>query len=204
MKRLLPVLLCLVLLATAIVPVVAQDATPTPGSVADSDLFVQSFRRVNVRSGPGIRYTRIGVLNDGDAADITGRADETNSWLRVDFNGQEGWVFINVVEVNGDPDDAPIVEPGPNAVLRTTAAQTLTANARIVTVVTRVNANMRATSDPTSEVVGVVPFGTRLEPSARTANNGRLRITFNNVTGWVATGLVNITAGNVNTLQVAE
>jgi len=204
MKRLVLVLMTMVMLTAVIVPVMAQEVTPTPGSVADTEFSVEAFRRVNVRSGPGVRYTRIGVLNNGDSADITGRADETNSWLRIDFNGQEGWVSINIVEVNGDPDAAPIVEPGPNATLRTTAAQTAAASARTVTVVTRVNANMRATSEVTSDVVGVIPFGTQLEPTARTANNGRLRLTYNGVTGWVATGLVNITGGNINTLPVAE
>ena len=204
MKRLAFLLLSVLLLIVSVVPVMAQESTATPGSVADSDFFVEAFRRVNVRSGPGIRYTRIGSLNAGDAADITGRADETNSWLRIDFNGQEGWVSINVVEVTGDPDSAPTVEPGPNAVLRQTGAQSTAASSQDVVVVTRVNANMRATSDPASDVVGVIPFGTRLEPNARSAGNNRVRITYNGVTGWVAVGLINITGGNVDTLPLAE
>jgi uncharacterized protein YraI len=187
-----------------VVPVAAQNPTPTPGSVADSNFFVEAFRRVNVRSGPGIRYTRIGSLNAGDSADITGRADETNSWLRIDLNGQEGWISITVVEVTGDPDSAPVVEPGANAVLRTTAAQALTASERDVVVVTRVNANMRASTSPDSDVVGVIPFGTRLEPNARSEGNNRVRVTYNGVTGWIAVGLVNITGGNINTLPQAD
>lgn len=204
MKRLAFLLLSVLLLTAMVAPVMAQEATPTPGSVADTDLFVEAFRRVNVRSGPGIRYTRIGSLNVGDTADITGRADETNSWLRIDFNGQEGWVSVNVIVVNGDPDSAPVVEPGPNATLRQTSAQAAAASSRNVVVVTRVNANMRATSDPDSDVVGVIPFGTRLEPSARSQGNNRVRITYNGVTGWVAVGLVNITGGNINTLPLGE
>jgi|FLYN01.1.fsa_nt_gi uncharacterized protein YraI len=204
MKRLALLLLSLLVLTATVMPVMAQDVTPTPGSVADSEFFVEAFRRVNVRSGPGVRYTRIGSLNAGDTADITGRADESNSWLRIDFNGQEGWVSINVIEVNGDPDTAPIVEPGPNAVLRTTAAQSAAASAQEVVVVTRVNANMRATSNPQSDVVGVIPFGTRLEPNARSEGNNRVRVTYNGVTGWVAVGLINITGGNINTLPLAE
>jgi uncharacterized protein YraI len=196
--------LSVLVLAVTLVPVMAQDATPVPGSVADTDFFVEAFRRVNVRSGPGIRYTRIGSLNAGDTADITGRSDTTNSWLRIDFNGQEGWVSFNVIEVNGDPDAADVVEPGPNATLRTTGAQAAVASSREVVVVTRVNANMRATSDPTSDVVGVIPFGTRLQPEARSAGNNRVRVTYNGITGWVAVGLVNITGGNVDTLSLAE
>ncbi len=204
MKRFALLLLSVIVLTVTVVPVMAQDVTPTPGSVADSDLFVEAFRRVNVRSGPGVRYTRIGSLNAGDSADITGRADETNSWLRIDFKGQEGWVSINVVEVTGDPDSADIVEPGPNAVLRQTGAQTAAAASQEVVVVTRVNANIRATSAPDSEVVGVIPFGTRLEPNARSEGNNRVRVTYNGVTGWLAVGLVNITGGNINTLTLAE
>jgi uncharacterized protein YraI len=203
-KRFALLMLSVLLLAMMVVPVTAQTPTPVPGSVADTDFYVEAFRRVNVRSGPGVRYTRIGSLNAGDTADITGRADETNSWLRIDFNGQEGWVSITVVEVTGDPDSAPVVEPGPNAVLRTTAAQSLAASQDDVVVVTRVNANMRASSNPTSDVVGVIPFGTRLEPNARSEGNNRIRVIYNGVTGWVSVGLVNITDGNINTLPVAE
>jgi uncharacterized protein YraI len=204
MKKLALLLLSVIVLALTVIPVMAQDSTPVPGSVADSDLFVEAFRRVNVRSGPGVRYTRLGSLNAGDSADITGRADETNSWLRIDFNGVEGWVSINVVDVTGDPDSTDIVEAGPNAVLRQTGAQTVTAANQDVVVVTRVNANIRATSAPDSEVVGVIPFGTRLEPDARSAGNNRVRVTYNGVTGWLAVGLVNITSGNIDTLALAE
>jgi hypothetical protein len=73
-----------------------------------------------------------------------------------------------------------------------------------VVVITRVNANMRATSAPDSEVVGVIPFGTRLEPNARSAGNNRVRVVYNSVTGWVAVGLVNLTGGNIDTLPLAE
>jgi uncharacterized protein YraI len=204
LKRLALLILSVVLLTAMVVPVTAQNPTPTPGSVADTDFFVEAFRRVNVRSGPSIRYTRIGSLNAGDTADITGRADETNSWLRIDFNGQEGWVSITVIEVTGDPDAAAVVEPGPNAVLRTTAAQSLAASQRDVVVVTRVNANMRASSNPRSDVVGVIPFCTRLEPNARSEGNNRVRVSYNGVTGWISVGLVNITGGNINTLPLAE
>jgi uncharacterized protein YraI len=204
LKRLAFLILTVVVLAAMVVPVTAQAPTPTPGSVADTDFFVEAFRRVNVRSGPSIRYTRIGSLNAGDTADITGRADETNSWLRIDFNGQEGWVSITVIEVTGDPDAAAVVEPGPNAVLRTTAAQSLAASQSEVVVVTRVNANMRASSNPASDVVGVIPFGTRLEPNARSEGNNRVRVNYNGVTGWVSVGLVNITGGNINTLPLAD
>jgi uncharacterized protein YraI len=203
-KKLTFLILTVLLLAAMVVPVAAQNPTPTPSSVADSDFFVEAFRRVNVRSGPSIRYTRIGSLTAGDSADITGRADETNSWLRIDFNGQEGWISITVIEVTGDPDAAPVVEPGPDAVLRTTAAQSLAASQDDVVVVTRVNANMRASTNPQSDVVGVIPFGTRLEPNARSEGNNRVRVTYNGVTGWVAVGLVNITGGNLSTLPQAD
>jgi uncharacterized protein YraI len=206
LRKLAFLLVSFLLLTVVIAPVMAQDATPTPvpGSVADSDLFVEAFRTVNVRSGPSIRYTRIGQLRLGDSADITGRSSTENNWLRIDLNGREGWVSIAVVEVTGDPDDAPVVEPGPNAELRTTAAQTAAVEIRDVSVVTRVNANIRANSSPESDVVGVIPFGITLEPNARTSDNNRLRVTYNGVTGWLATGLVNITGGNINTLPVAE
>jgi uncharacterized protein YraI len=206
LKKVLALLVLSSLFAMMIVPAVAQDATatPIPGSVATTNLYVEAFRKVNVRSGPGIKYTKIGALNLGDKADITGRDSEDSDWLRINLNGAEGWVSFPVIEVTGNVADAPVVEPGATAELTQTRAQQAADSSKNFTVVTRVNASLRATSSVGSDVLAVIPFGTNLEPDARTASKNRLRVTFDGQTGWVATNLVNITGGNIDTLAVAE
>ena len=45
---------------------------------------------VNVRSGPGTKYSVVGVLNRGDMVKRTG---ESGKWTRVAYNGIEGYVY---------------------------------------------------------------------------------------------------------------
>ena len=77
----------------------APEATPTATLVAGED-------GANVRSGPGTGYDRIGTLQPGDSAVVTGRVEE---WYRIDFDGAPGWVAGWVVEVT-DGESVPLVE----------------------------------------------------------------------------------------------
>lgn len=45
---------------------------------------------VNVRSGPGTKYSIVGGLNRGDMVKRTG---ESGKWIRVAYNGIEGYVY---------------------------------------------------------------------------------------------------------------
>ena len=45
---------------------------------------------VNVRSGPGTKYSIVGGLNRGDMVKRTG---ESGKWIRVVYNGIEGDVY---------------------------------------------------------------------------------------------------------------
>lgn len=210
LKKSVAALFALALSVTFIVPVMAQNpsatqaAKPAPAVTATTQFYVEAFLTVNVRSGPSAKYTKIGQLTKGDTADITGRDSASNNWVRIDFNGDEGWVSFSFVTVRGNIDDAPIEPPGPNAVLRPTNSELANAASKNFTVVTRVNASVRSTTDIKSDVVIVVPFGTKLTPDARTASKNRLHVTYQGKSGWVSTGLVNITGGNIDTLPIQQ
>ena len=119
-KKLLTSLLTCALLLVLFVPVMAQEsdpaaefaaeATPAP-LVASTELFVVPFYRVNVRSGPDTAYTVLGVVTPDDSLDITGKIED-GSWLRLNFNGQEGWVLADLMDVNGDLEAVPVAEAG--------------------------------------------------------------------------------------------
>lgn len=190
----------LALFLLLVAPILAQDTTPMKAS---TEFYVESFRKVNVRSGPSAKYTKIGTLVKGDTADITGRTKE-NNWIRIDFGGQEGWVSFPVVTVHGNIDDAPIATAGDTAVLAQTNAQAAAASAKNVTVVTKVDSRLHATTEVSSEVLTVIPFGTKLTATARTDSKNRLKVTYDGKTGWIVTSLVNITGGNIDTLPVEQ
>jgi uncharacterized protein YraI len=207
-KHMLKVGIVIALLLVAVVPAMAQTATPapqptTPAMTASTAFFATANFRVNVRSGPGTQYTIIGKIRAGDALDITGRRAD-NAWLRVNFNGQEGWVSAALFDVTGDVATAPEAVAGPNAVLRQTASQANNTALGNVVVVTRVNANLRATPAATSDVLATIPFGTQLTVTGRTTNNNWVRVTFNNQTGWVSSGLLNFTQGNIDNVTALD
>lgn len=205
-KQWLVVTIILALVFAAVLPAMAQNPTaePTPVPLAAStQLYATAdFLRANVRSGPSRLYTTIGQVRAGDALDITGRL-ASGTWLRVNFNGQEGWVSASLFEITGDLTTAPEAEAGPNAVLRDTASQTNTANLSIVKVITRLNGNLRAAPSGDADILTVIPFGTTLTVAARTEGNNWMQVTYDGKTGWISSGVLDFTQGNVANLPVS-
>jgi uncharacterized protein YraI len=212
---LIPSIVILSLLFAMVVPTMAQTSTPAPTSpsstqqpaaspqptnpplTASTQFFATSNFRVNVRSGPGTQYTVLGQARVGDALDITGRS-ANNQWLRVNFNGQEGWISAALFDVTGDVATAPEAAAGPNAVLRQTSAQTSASQAGKVVVVTRVNANLRSAPSIDGNVLATIPFNTQLDVTGRSGDNNWVQVSFNNQTGWISSGLVTFQRGNID------
>ncbi len=51
---------------------------------------------MNVNGGPGTNYNIIGAASAGERYVVTGRND-ASSWWQIDFQGQNGWVFNDLV-----------------------------------------------------------------------------------------------------------
>ncbi len=83
-------------------PVPPTPTTATPRLVAGPD-------GSNVRSGPGLLYARIGYLDPGTEAVVTGRYSD---WWQIQYQGQPGWVY-NGVATAYDTDEVPEVQPPP-------------------------------------------------------------------------------------------
>lgn len=76
-------------------------ATEEAGSVAPpADICaVVAPGSVNIRSGAGTNFTAIGSLSAGDFAEVIG---QNAGWYAINYNGQTGWVFGDVVRITGD------------------------------------------------------------------------------------------------------
>lgn len=79
-------------------------------TVTDMEKTMYVQRSVNVRSGPGTGYDKIGALNANDEVKITGQAD--NGWYRIEYKGNIGFVSNNYlgdvkVVVNNTPTPTP-------------------------------------------------------------------------------------------------
>jgi len=93
------------LLPTATPEPTAIPATATPAVAT----IVAGADGVNVRSGPGTNYTRLGYLDPGAEAQVIGRY---NDWWQIRYDDAPGWVFGEIVTAS-NADSVPQVEPPP-------------------------------------------------------------------------------------------
>ena len=114
-----------------ILPTQPPSSTPPPASPAAttantgggplSGTFIQTL---NVRSGPGLVFNPpIGILTAGQTADVLAR-NPAGDWLKVRYLNGEGWVFAQLVTLNGDAATLP-VDSGPPAPTQAVAPQAL-------------------------------------------------------------------------------
>lgn len=101
--------LCFVL---TILAVVAVTLAPRGESQAqDFGVTITAMREtVFVRIAPAIGHEVIGSLVFGQSMPATGRSPN-GQWLRIVFNGAEGWVGSAVVSVSGNPAVLPVNDP---------------------------------------------------------------------------------------------
>ena len=100
------------------VPTVGGEATlapttaPTEAVIDPNAPKIVADNPANVRRGPNITFDPpLGVLQPGDTAPILG-LNEAGDWLKIAYQGGEGWVFGEVVRVEGDITNLPR-EAGP-------------------------------------------------------------------------------------------
>ena len=75
-------------------------ATPAaPAATATPDIPMATIGNVtmNVRGGPGTNYNVIGTAAAGQRFEITGKNPGLGDWWQINYNGQTGWVFGQLV-----------------------------------------------------------------------------------------------------------
>ena len=95
---------------------ISQIIDPTPTQSQSSVIGVPKIQvssaSVNVRSGPGTQYTKIGLAKPGTTAVITGKIEDA-TWYQIDFEGSSAWVSASVVQVHGVTDNIETVSEIP-------------------------------------------------------------------------------------------
>jgi len=89
--------------------------------------------RVNLRSGPGVKYELVGVLLVGQRVPAKGRSP-AGEWILVEYPGVPGgeaWVYSVFVEID-PPGQLPIDEPPPPPTLQFTLTIDPTLAARFI------------------------------------------------------------------------
>jgi uncharacterized protein YraI len=217
-KKLLISLLTCTLLLVLLTPAMAQEGEPAAEPVAEvipaplvasSDLYVTPLFRVNARSGPNTTYTVLGVVTPSDTLDITAQ-NEAGTWLRLNFSGQEAWVFADLMDVTGELEAAPVAEAGASAVLRSSVTLPVleddtdveTEESGDLEILTFFNTNMRDFYSTDAEVLATIPFDTLLIPQGRTDDNAWIMVDFEEQSGWVYAPILFFASGHVETLPV--
>lgn len=67
---------------------------------------------VNVRSGPGTAYPRVGQVSNGYTSAILGRNNDA-SWVFINYPGGQGWIYSNLAQLQGDIDSVPVPQIAP-------------------------------------------------------------------------------------------
>ncbi len=67
-------------------------------------------QQINIRSGPGVNFESLGILNVGDGVTLIGKNPE-GTWLQIDYAEGKAWVFAafiesEVIETLPVPEDA--------------------------------------------------------------------------------------------------
>ena len=175
------------------------------GSAAaqDEEVIAQAYRTVNVRSGPGTQYAIIGQLNSGNEALITGRSDDSSDWLRISFQGGDGWVAYFTVTILGDPSTVELVElPPPGAVIENTPSSMATQSVSAVYVTAYRTVNVRGGPGLEYTTLGNLDAGSIADVAGKSVDGEWLEISFNNQPGWVAFFVVNLN-GSLENIAVA-
>lgn len=103
-------------------------ATPIPTATLEGVWVKVTANTLNVRSGPGFEFDRIGQVKAGELFRVLG-AIADYSWLVIDYQGGIGWVKTEYTEVLGDINLVSVIASPPTP---TPAAPTLPPNPDIV------------------------------------------------------------------------
>ncbi|KAF0106636.1 MAG: peptidase S9 family protein [Anaerolineaceae bacterium] len=91
---------------TSFVPAATFTPLPPPTITATTVVVAGTLTfQVNVRSGPGVDYSLLGMLNAGETVQVTGQSGD-GAWFQIFYSagsGGIGWVSAQYVDTGGQP-----------------------------------------------------------------------------------------------------
>jgi uncharacterized protein YraI len=157
---------------------------------------------VNVRILPALGADVIGFVNAGWTAQANGRSPD-NDWVRIDFNGQEGWIGVAVLNLFGDINILPVADPRtiPYGGWDSPRAGLTSAGSPVSGRLADNGVHVRAGPSTAYPVFAEAPRYTIFPLTGRTANNAWLQVNFEGTLGWVSTQYVTL-LDNTNVTQL--
>ena len=130
---------------------------------------------LNVRKGPGTGYGIWGTLSKGKQVSFS---EEKNGWLKISYNGKEGWISKQYTSKVTDSTPKPETKPETTTKPETEATSTKTMY------VTANSLNVRKGPGTNYSVVGSLKSGK--EVAVISTSNGWAKINFNSGTAYVS------------------
>lgn len=148
---------------------------------------------VNVRLFPEIGAEVIGFVSAGWRAPATARSPD-NEWVRIDFNGEEGWVGFPVINVFGDLNSLPVADPRtiPYGGFASPRAGLTSATSPVAGRLADSGMRVRAGPSRAYPVLANAPRYTVFPLLGRTISNGWVQVNFEGTLGWVAVRYVEL------------
>lgn len=147
--------------------IVIPTVTGTPKGIT-ATVPLNQQESINVRSGPGALFDKVGVILPGQEVPVLGRS-AGGDWVMIEYPGAPnniGWVYTPLVIIS--PGELPIIEPPPTV----TPAVTQTINATLAAqFITTPNPTRLATFTPAEPLI--VPI---YEDISRVSFLGRIPI----------------------------
>ncbi len=151
----------------------------------------------NVRVIPAIGADVIGSVPSGYVFESINARSADGEWIRVDFNGNEGWVhLIPLVILSGDINSLPVADPRSipyGGFGSPRAGQTNAVSPNIV----RVTNGLRIRNGPSTgyPTIGNMFANTLASVYGRTASNNWVQVSYNGILGWVSTNYLEFQNG---------
>ncbi|MFQ5594641.1 MAG: SH3 domain-containing protein [Anaerolineae bacterium] len=186
-------------------PATSPTPTSTPTALPEGALnAVVTAQGLNVRTGPGIEYTRLGAVAGGTKLTLSGR-NEAGTWVRgrAEEENLEGWLSAKYMQIDGDVMTLPILEIAQPVELE--ATPTILPVDMLSAVVTARGLNVRTGPGIEYARLGAVAGETELSLTGRNEDGTwvRGRAEEENLEGWLSAKYMRID-GDVNALPVLE
>jgi len=171
------------------------EVTDTPPAAIEppaSDASVTVLGEMNVRSGPGEEYNRIGGATEGEEFDITGKSED-GDWWQIDFDGEIGWIYAPFVTAT-NAENVSVVGDSMSET-PTSETETVAPETEGATVTVLGDMNVRGGPGTDYDRLGGATEGEVFEVSGKSPDGEWWRIDFDGQPGWIYAPYV--TAANV-------
>ena len=159
-------------------------AEPPPPAPQTQGAAISVLGDMNVRSGPGTAYDRIGGAAEGETYDVTGKSQD-GQWWQIDFDGRSGWIFAPYV-LAANVENVPVVDAPQAGATETEDPTTETpATPAEPLATTAGDLNVRAGPGTEYDRIGGANEGEEFAITGRSSDGEWWRIDFEGRSGWL-------------------